>query len=137
MPASLVPKRIPENVIAIFGAYGVTGHYFLQLALEAGYHVRALMLPGIVLEDMQGNDNLSLITGTLDDESKIRRVVKNACLRIVITRSKIHHPLRVIHRGLLLTLSSACVPYWRTLVYVKYFSIRYVTNKGGTEELIL
>jgi hypothetical protein len=71
-------EKNPENVIAIFGAYGVTGHYFLQLALEAGYHVRALMLPGIVLEDMQGNDNLSLITGTLDDESKIRRVVKNA-----------------------------------------------------------
>jgi hypothetical protein len=68
----------PENVIAVFGAYGVTGHYFLQQALEAGYHVRALMLPGIVLGDMQGNANLSLITGTLDDESKIRRVLKNS-----------------------------------------------------------
>jgi hypothetical protein len=68
----------PQNVIAVFGAYGVTGHYFLQRALEAGYHVRALMLPGIGLEDMQGNDNLSLITGTLDDENKIRRVVKNS-----------------------------------------------------------
>jgi hypothetical protein len=68
----------PDNVIAVFGAYGVTGHYFLKLALEAGYQVRALMLPGIVLDEMQGNDNLSLITGTLDDENKIRRVVKNS-----------------------------------------------------------
>ena len=68
----------PDNVIAVFGAYGVTGHYFLQQALEAGYQVRVLMLPGIALEDMQGNDNLTLITGTLDDENKIRRVVKNS-----------------------------------------------------------
>jgi hypothetical protein len=67
-----------DNVIALFGAYGVTGHYFLKLALEAGYHVRALVLPGIVLDDMQGNDNLTLVTGTFDDEGKIHRVVRKA-----------------------------------------------------------
>ena len=67
-----------KNVIALFGAYGVTGHYFLQLALEAGYYVRALILPGIVLEDMQGNDKLTLVTGTMDEEPKIRRVLKGS-----------------------------------------------------------
>ena len=67
-----------DNVIALFGAYGVTGHYFLQFALEAGYHVRTLLLPGVQLEDMHGSDNLTVVTGSLDDTNKIRRVVKSA-----------------------------------------------------------
>jgi nucleoside-diphosphate-sugar epimerase len=65
-------------VIALFGAYGVTGHYFLKFALEAGYSVRALILPGVVLEDMEGNDKLTLVTGTFEEEHKIQRVVKKA-----------------------------------------------------------
>ena len=56
----------------------MTGHYFLKLALEAGYHVRVLLLPGINLEDIEGNDNLTVITGTFDDDQKIRRVVRKA-----------------------------------------------------------
>ena len=67
-----------DNVIALFGAYGVTGHYFLQFALEAGYHVRTLLLPGVELEDMHGSDHLTVVTGSLDDTNKIRRVVKSA-----------------------------------------------------------
>jgi hypothetical protein len=65
-------------VVALFGAYGVTGHYFLKLAMEAGYHVRALILPGIVLDDLQDNENLTLVTGTFDEDNKIRRVVRKA-----------------------------------------------------------
>lgn len=56
----------------------MTGHYFLQFALEAGYHVRTLLLPGVQLEDMHGSDNLTVVTGSLDDTNKIRRVVKSA-----------------------------------------------------------
>lgn len=67
-----------DKVIALFGAYGVTGHYFLKLALEAGYHVRVLLLPGIDLEDIEGNENLTIVTGTFDDDQKIRRVVRKA-----------------------------------------------------------
>ena len=67
-----------DNVIALFGASGVTGHYFLKFALEAGYQVRALVLPGLELNDMEGNENLTLVTGTFDDESKIHRVVRKA-----------------------------------------------------------
>lgn len=67
-----------EKTIALFGANGVTGHHFLQLAVEAGYQVRALILPGFELEDMHGNPNLTLIHGTMDDEAKIHRVIRKA-----------------------------------------------------------
>jgi hypothetical protein len=66
------------DTIALFGAYGITGHYFLKFALEAGYNVRVLLLPGIVLDDMEGNDKLTVITGAFDDEQKVRRVVRKA-----------------------------------------------------------
>lgn len=67
-----------ENTIAIFGAYGVTGQYFLKFALEAGYSVRALTFPGLELDDMVGNDKLTLVEGTFDEEQKLERVVRKA-----------------------------------------------------------
>lgn len=67
-----------EKSIALFGVNGITGHYFLQLAVEAGYHVRALILPGFELEDMTENPNLTLIHGTMDDDTKIHRVIRKA-----------------------------------------------------------
>lgn len=67
-----------EKTIALFGINGVTGHYFLQLAVEAGYHVRALILPGFELEDMKENPNLTLVHGTMDDQAKIHRVIRKA-----------------------------------------------------------
>jgi hypothetical protein len=67
-----------ERTIALFGVNGVTGNHFLQLAVEAGYQVRALILPGFELEDMRENPNLTLIHGTLDDEAKIERVIRKA-----------------------------------------------------------
>lgn len=85
LPAS--SKDPSEEVLALFGAHGVTGHHFLQLALEAGYkQVRCLLLPGMTeqgfAEDFGGTDNLppnlKLIVGTLDDTEKVQRVVKNA-----------------------------------------------------------
>ena len=36
------------------------------------------MLPGISLDDMQDNENLRIFVGTLDDEDKVKRVVRNA-----------------------------------------------------------
>jgi hypothetical protein len=67
-----------EKTIALFGVSGVTGHYFLQLAVEAGYHVRALILPGFELEDMKENPSLTLVHGTMDDQAKIHRVIRKA-----------------------------------------------------------
>lgn len=67
-----------DNVIALFGAYGTTGQYFLQLALEAGYRVRVLVLPGVQL-DMPPSKHLTIVTGTFDEEDKIQRVIKKAC----------------------------------------------------------
>lgn len=67
-----------DRTIALFGVNGVTGHYFLQLAVEAGYHVRAMIIPGFELEDMKDNPNLTLIHGTMDDVRKIHRVIRKA-----------------------------------------------------------
>jgi hypothetical protein len=66
-----------DNVMALFGAYGTTGQYVLQLALEAGYHVRVLVLPGVQL-DMPESKNLTIVTGTFDEDHKIQRVIKKA-----------------------------------------------------------
>jgi hypothetical protein len=47
--------------------------------MEAGYKVRALVLPGMELNDVDvGNNNVRVITGSFDEEDKIRRVCKNA-----------------------------------------------------------
>lgn len=71
-------KADVESTIALFGAYGVTGHYFLKQAVEAGYHVRVLMIPGVELIDFQGNPNVTLVTGTFDDKEKIYRLIRKA-----------------------------------------------------------
>ena len=71
-------KDPSEETIAIFGAYGVTGQYFLKFAMEAGYKIHALLLPGIKLEDFEGNPYVRFTTGTYDDIQKVRSVVRKA-----------------------------------------------------------
>ena len=71
-------SAVDDSTIALFGAYGVTGHYFLKFALEAGYNVRVLLWPGIRLEDMEGNPKLTVVTGAYDDDQKVRRVIRKA-----------------------------------------------------------
>ncbi len=74
-----VSKKDPsEETIAIFGAYGVTGQYFLQRAMEAGYNIQAMILPGMEMEDVACSKSLRLITGSLIEVEKIREVVENA-----------------------------------------------------------
>ncbi len=74
-----VSKKAPsEETIAIFGAYGVTGQYFLQRAMEAGYNIQAMILPGMEMEDVACSKSLRLITGTLNEVEKVREVVENA-----------------------------------------------------------
>ena len=46
--------------------------------MEAGYQVRALILPGFELEDMKENPSLTLVHGTMDDQAKIHRVIRKA-----------------------------------------------------------
>jgi len=77
-------KEPSEEIIAIFGAYGVTGHHFVKFAIEAGYQIRVLMLPG--MEKMNDDDlfssntcySVTLITGSFEEEDKIRQVVEQA-----------------------------------------------------------
>jgi hypothetical protein len=87
-------KDPSEETIAIFGAYGVTGNHFLKFAMEAGYKVQALILPGMEMNDVACNDNLQLVTGSFDEDEKIRKVVENAtyvvCLLNDCDRS-LHH----------------------------------------------
>lgn len=67
--------------IAVFGAYGTTGMYFSSQALDAGYHVHALILPELVdnkWESLQHRRNFSAIHGNLDDEKKVRAVLEDA-----------------------------------------------------------
>jgi len=74
-----VSKKAPsEEIIAIFGAYGITGQYFLQQSIEAGYNVKALILPGMDMGDIASYRSLRLITGSLGEEDKIREVVRDA-----------------------------------------------------------
>jgi hypothetical protein len=74
-----VSKKDPsEETIAIFGAYGVTGQYFLQRAIEAGYNIQAMIMPGMEMEDVACSKSLRLITGSLNEVDKISEVVENA-----------------------------------------------------------
>jgi len=75
---SVSKKDPPEEMIALFGAYGVTGQYFLQRAIEAGYNIQAMILPGMEMEDVACSQNVRLITGSLEEVGKIREVVENA-----------------------------------------------------------
>eukprot|EP00537_Pseudo-nitzschia_pungens_P002974 CAMPEP_0172374052 /NCGR_PEP_ID=MMETSP1060-20121228/54220_1 /TAXON_ID=37318 /ORGANISM="Pseudo-nitzschia pungens, Strain cf. cingulata" /LENGTH=414 /DNA_ID=CAMNT_0013100583 /DNA_START=45 /DNA_END=1289 /DNA_ORIENTATION=+ len=75
---SVSNKDPSEETVAIFGAHGVTGHHFLQRALEAGYKIKALVSPGMPMNDVTGSQNLRLVTGSLEEIEKIREVVFNA-----------------------------------------------------------
>lgn len=74
-----VSKKDPsEEIIAVFGGYGVTGSHFLQKAIDAGYNVKAMILPGMEMEDVSSCQSLRLYTGTLDEVDKVQEVVKDA-----------------------------------------------------------
>ena len=74
-----VSKKDPsEETIAVFGAYGTTGQYFLQRAMDAGYNIQAMILPGMEMEDVACSKSLKLITGYFNEAETIREVVKNA-----------------------------------------------------------
>ena len=62
-----------STVIALFGAFGPTGHHFLRLALDAGYQVRALVAPGTTLE--HDFDGVTSVKGSLQDADKVQEVV--------------------------------------------------------------
>lgn len=116
-------SNVDEHTIAVFGAYGKTGHYFLQLAMEAGYNVRVLLLPGVEL-DMPESDNLRVITGTFDEERKIQRVISKAayivcmlndCKDIVDGGESMHASNFEFIQRLVLTLEQSRSP--RVLLY--------------------
>jgi len=67
--------------IALFGAYSKTGNHFLRLALDAGYLVRALILAGGptgCLTEFVHQPTFHGITGTLEEEDKIQRILRGA-----------------------------------------------------------
>jgi hypothetical protein len=66
--------------IALFGASGKTGNEFIRLALNAGYHVRALIhdLKAGNMRELVDQDGLKLVTGTLENEHKIEETVQGA-----------------------------------------------------------
>lgn len=75
---SVSKKNPSEETIAIFGSYGVTGRYFLERSIEAGYNIKALILPGMDMEDYDCIKNVKFITGSIEEVDKIREVVENA-----------------------------------------------------------
>ena len=61
------------DTIALFGAYGPTGHHFFRLALDAGYRVRVLVVPGATLE--HDFEDVVTISGSLEDAAKVQETV--------------------------------------------------------------
>ncbi len=64
------------NTLAILGASGQTGQLLVQQALDAGYHVRALVRDPAKLPIK--HDHLTLITGDATDSDAINRLVTGA-----------------------------------------------------------
>lgn len=60
--------------IAVFGAYGSTGKHFVRLAVDAGYHVRALIPPDR-RSDSLDQANVTLVHGAIDDEKSLKRTL--------------------------------------------------------------
>mmetsp|Transcript_7871 Transcript_7871/g.19534 ORF Transcript_7871/g.19534 Transcript_7871/m.19534 type:complete len:432 (+) Transcript_7871:105-1400(+) len=75
---SVSKKRPSEETIALFGAHGKTGRYFMERAVEAGYNVKAMIFPGMQMEDYDCIRNLHFITGSYEEVEKIQQVVENA-----------------------------------------------------------
>lgn len=65
-----------SETIALFGGTGATGKHFLQLALEAGYKVRALVRTPtkVTITD----NNLTLIEGSFTDTEKVEETIQGA-----------------------------------------------------------
>ena len=67
------------ETIALFGATGVTGKYFLKLALEAGFKVQAMVRSKDKLEeDIQENPSLTITEGDFANTESITATVKGA-----------------------------------------------------------
>ena len=75
---SVSKKNPSEEIIALFGVHGKTGRYFMERAIEAGYNVKAMIFPGMQMEEYDCIRNLRFITGSHEEEDKIRKVVEKA-----------------------------------------------------------
>ena len=101
-------SSVQVTTIALFGAHGKTGNYFLKFALDAGYHVRALVpaessserakkqhtskasnssstlkststsSTSSALQEFDDKTALTKVSGELDDSKAIKRVLKGA-----------------------------------------------------------
>lgn len=68
-----------DDKIALFGAYGSTGDHFTRLALDAGYSVRALILPGAKSEsNIPCSSAYVSVVGSLEDNHKVEEVLSGA-----------------------------------------------------------
>ena len=80
--------------IALFGGHGKTGKHFLRLALDAGYHVRALVPPSNshhhnrmstrTLSELADHTALRKTHGTLQESQKVQKVLKGAQLVVCL-----------------------------------------------------
>lgn len=67
------------ETIALFGATGVTGKYFLKLALEGGFKVQAMVRSKDKLEeDLQKNPSLTITEGDFANAESITATIKGA-----------------------------------------------------------
>jgi hypothetical protein len=65
------------NSIAVFGGQGTTGKHFLRLALDAGYHVRALVPPtGNKQQLFDDQPAFTKLEGSLDDVKLIQKALE-------------------------------------------------------------
>lgn len=67
------------ETIALFGSTGVTGKYFLKLALEGGFKVQAMVRSkDKIEEDLQKNPSLAITEGDFANTEAITGTVKGA-----------------------------------------------------------
>eukprot|EP01104_Vermistella_antarctica_P015115 TRINITY_DN4896_c0_g2_i1.p2 TRINITY_DN4896_c0_g2~~TRINITY_DN4896_c0_g2_i1.p2 ORF type:complete len:223 (+),score=45.49 TRINITY_DN4896_c0_g2_i1:187-855(+) len=73
------------TTIAVFGGTGTTGRHFIDQALAAGHHIRALSRRPDTLEE---SDALKLIVGDVSNEDSVKEVLTNSDVVFVCLGSK-------------------------------------------------
>ena len=79
--SSSLSSAVSDSTIALFGAHGKTGRYFLKHALNSAYSVRALVpqgLPKNSFQEYEDYPNFKVFRGEVTDQEIIKHVIRKS-----------------------------------------------------------
>eukprot|EP00542_Grammatophora_oceanica_P015955 CAMPEP_0194036260 /NCGR_PEP_ID=MMETSP0009_2-20130614/8615_1 /TAXON_ID=210454 /ORGANISM="Grammatophora oceanica, Strain CCMP 410" /LENGTH=222 /DNA_ID=CAMNT_0038677933 /DNA_START=40 /DNA_END=708 /DNA_ORIENTATION=+ len=99
-----------QGTVAVFGATGSTGKYFVKKALEADYKVKVLVRSPDKLGEIKDHDHLTVIEGSFTDAEKVKETVTGTTYVVSMAGAKMGGKKEDYPQDMMLNFVKALVP---------------------------